>query len=438
MIDNKTIGVLGAAKSGIAATKLALKIGYKVILSDLNQNKEVNIKSNSNLTIELGQHSTSILDCDIIIVSPGISPDKPIIKKAIEKAIPVISEVEFASWFASSDILSITGSNGKSTTVSILHNMFLEAGYKSLLGGNIGTPLSENILREKESKKSDNIIHIVELSSFQTERLDRFKSKISCILNISEDHLDRYQDMDEYVDAKLNLVNHSEYLLYDSDDSILLNHLKGVSNTCALSDSPAFYIDCQSILNNKTKDVLVHLDETRLIGQHNLNNAFSACVMADLYGVDKHFIRMGLINFKPLPHRLEKINSNSKVNFYNDSKSTNIKSTLKALQSFNENVFLILGGRDKGSNFSDLIDSLDSVEKVFCYGESGGDILNVLKESVDTEYIDNFRDCIIRVINDSKENQNILLSPACSSYDQFDNYEERGNEFKNIVSSIYE
>ena len=263
--------------------------------------------------------------------------------------------------------------------------------------------------------------------------------EISCILNISEDHLDRYQNMDEYVDAKLNLVNHSEYLFYDSSDSILFNRLKGVSNTYALSDNPTFHIDCQSILNNKTRDALLHLDETRLIGQHNLNNAFSACVMADLYGVDKQFIKMGVINFKPLPHRLEKINfNNSKVNFYNDSKSTNIKSTLKALQSFNENVFLILGGRDKRSDLSDLITSLDAVEKVFCYGESGGDILNVLKESVDTEYIDNFRDCIIKVINDSKENQNILLSPACSSYDQFDNYEERGNEFKNIVSNIYE
>jgi len=436
MIDIKKIGILGAAKSGVSASKLALKMGFKVILSDIDKNKKIDIDSNNDLTIELGEHSDLILDSDIVIISPGINPKLSIIEKINIKKIPIISEIEFASWFTSSDILAITGSNGKSTTVSILHEIFLEAKYDSLLGGNIGIPFSSNVLLESKSKKINKTIHIVELSSFQIEKLDSFKAKIACILNISEDHLDRYENMDEYVAAKLKLVNHSSSMLYNSGNNLLNVSLDDIDNANALADNKYFYISDQSVYEKDKGDVLFNLNETNLIGKHNLENAFSAAVISRLYGVENKFIRKAILAFKPLPHRLELIDSNSDINCYNDSKSTNIKSTLKALQSFRKDVFLILGGRDKGSDFSDLASSLDPVEKIFCYGECGKNISSTLKKYVEAEYIGDFNDCVASAIESSQSNQNILLSPACSSYDQFDNYEERGNVFKNIVSRM--
>ena len=436
MKNIKKIGILGAAKSGIAASKLALKMGYEVILSDIDRKKKIEIDSNSNLTIELGGHSDLILDSDIIIISPGINSNLPIIEKVNIKKIPIISEVEFASWFTSSDILAITGSNGKSTTVSMLHDIFLEAKYDSFLGGNIGTPFSNNVLLETSSKKTSKTIHIVELSSFQTERLKSFNAKIACILNISEDHLDRYGNMKEYVDAKLKLTNNSNYMLYDSSSNLLNISLNGLSKASPLVDNKYFYILRESVYDRDKEDILFDLNETNLIGEHNLMNAFSAAVISRLYGVQNKFIRKAIVKFKPLPHRLELIDSNSDVNCYNDSKSTNIKSTLKALQSFRQDVLLILGGRDKGSDFSDLVSSLDPVKKIFCYGECGRLIASALKKYVDLEYISDFNDCVSTAIKSSESDQNILLSPACSSYDQFDNYEQRGDVFKNIVSRM--
>ena len=199
MADN-LIGIIGAGKSGISSCQLALRFGYKVILSDISKNKEINIKENSNLIIERGRHSDKLLECDMLIISPGISNDIDIVKQAINRDIPIIGEIEFASWFTKSDILAITGSNGKSTTCMMLHNILLESGINSLLGGNIGTAFSENLLKEIELDLKD-CVHVLELSSFQIETLKKFKSKIACILNISEDHLDRYENMDAYIDA---------------------------------------------------------------------------------------------------------------------------------------------------------------------------------------------------------------------------------------------
>jgi len=434
-MNNKKISILGAGKSGKSCARLALKMGYEVILSDIS--KDVEFESYNNLTLELGMHSGKILDSDFIIISPGIPSEISIVKHAERLGIPIISEIEFASWFTNSNILAVTGSNGKSTTVSMIHQILSGANCNSFLGGNIGTPFSENVLFEIEKNKEDKCVHVIELSSFQLERLKNFKSQISCILNISEDHLDRYVDMNDYINAKLNIIDVSEKIIYNSNDSILSKRINKMNRDKTLVPHESIYEICNNAICNKnTKKVILSLNETNLIGEHNLFNALIACTIANLYGIDEESIIEEIINFKPLPHRLEFVRCINDVSYYNDSKSTNINSTITALNSFKNNVILILGGMDKGSDFSELCANLDVVKKIFCYGDSGEKILKNLKNDINIEYIKSFKKCMNYVVDKANHNDNVLLSPACSSFDQFSNYKERGDFFKKIVMDI--
>ena len=429
-MKQSSIAILGAGKSGIACTKLALKFGYSVILSD-SSDKKIDLKSSKNLIIEIGGHSDKILDCDFIIISPGIPPNIKIVEKAVKKNIPIIGEIEFASWFSNADILAVTGSNGKSTTCMMLHNILLDAGYNSLLGGNIGIPFSKNLLTEN---KQDCSVHVLELSSFQIESLKNFKSKISCILNISEDHLDRYQNMNLYVDAKLKIINFSDKILYDSNDPILFKRIHKINKAQEVnSEHSIFKILNNSIYSNKRKKIIFSLEDTNFIGSHNLLNALNACTLASLYGVDDDCIVNAMKKIKPLSHRLEFVADFNSIKFYNDSKSTNINSTIKALESFNENIILILGGINKGSDFSVLRSNLEVVKNIYCYGKSGQEIANSLKDDIDAKYVFDFSDCIKQAISEAVQYDNILLSPGCASFDQFNNFEERGELFRRIV-----
>ena len=432
IMDNNLIGIIGAGRSGVASCKLALKFGYKVILSDISKDKRIDVDKNSNLFIERGEHSDKLLKCDMLIISPGIPLEVNIIQRAIKNDIPIIGEIEFASWFVKSDILAITGSNGKSTTCMMLHNILLEAGIKSFLGGNIGVAFSENLLEEFNLNIS-NSVHVLELSSFQIETLDKFQSKVACILNISEDHLDRYKNMDSYINAKLRIADFSDKIVYDFNDPILKDRLREIPNAEKINHKDSKYkIVGESIYCNNAP--LISLSETSFIGHHNLLNVLSAATIANLYGIDDKYIINSIKKIKPLPHRLEFVESIGLVKCYNDSKSTNIESTIKALESFDKNVILILGGLSKGNDFTELVSSLKSVSRVYCYGKSGKQILDQLKNDIDVKYFKKFSDCINQSIEEASENENILLSPACASFDQFSNFEERGNAFKEIIS----
>tara|TARA_A100001011_G_scaffold400559_1_gene516226 strand:+ start:1932 stop:3251 length:1320 start_codon:yes stop_codon:yes gene_type:complete len=429
------IGVLGAGKSGVSCVNLALKKGYRVILSDVSENIKIEIKSHKNLIIEKGTHSRKLLDCDLIVISPGISNDISIVKKAIKNKIDVISEIEFASWFTKSDIISVTGSNGKSTTVSLLNHIFLKAGYDSFLGGNIGTAFSENVAHEL-NRKFKKPIHILELSSFQIENLKKFKSKVSCIMNISEDHLDRYESLDHYIDTKLSLVNFSEKTIYNSGDKYIVSRLNQIYNDNTLEDIQCIYkINANSIYCVNTKKDLISLDETKMMGCHNLFNIAFAFAVANLFDISDNVIIEAVRSFRPLKHRLEFVSLLNNIRYYNDSKSTNIDSTVKALESFNDSIVLILGGINKGFDFNELIPSLRFVEKIYAYGRSGKDITNNLKDIINIKYVKNFKECVLSAIDfaNKSRNKNVLLSPACASFDQFENYEERGDLFKQIV-----
>ena len=287
-MDNNLIGIIGAGKSGVASCKLALKFGYKVILSDISKDKKIDVDKNSNLFIERGEHSEKLLKCDMLIISPGIPLEVDIIQRAIKNNIPIIGEIEFASWFVKSDILAITGSNGKSTTCMMLHNILLEAGVRSFLGGNIGVAFSENLLEESNLNIS-NSVHVLELSSFQIETLDKFQSKVSCILNISEDHLDRYKNMDSYINAKLRIADFSDKIVYDFNDPILKDKLREIPNAEKINHKDSKYkIVGESIYCNNAP--IISLSETNFIGHHNLLNVLSAATIANLYGIDDRYI----------------------------------------------------------------------------------------------------------------------------------------------------
>ena len=425
------IGILGAGKSGVACSKLALKFGYKVILSDIFPNKKIDLAKHKNLIIETGKHSKKLLNCDFIIISPGISPNIKVVQNAIAKNIPIIGEIEFASWFSNADVLAITGSNGKSTTCMMLHNILLDAGYNSLLGGNIGIAFSDNVLKEIDLSL-EACVHVVELSSFQIETLKKFKSKISCVLNISEDHLDRYGSMNDYVRSKLKIIDFSDIVIYDSNDTILKEKMRNLPHSKEVNSSNSLYRISNNYIYSE-KELMFSLDEINFIGSHNLLNALNACTIAGLYGVQKKNIVKSMKKIKALPHRLEFVDKIRSIKFYNDSKSTNIKSTIKALQSFEKNVILILGGLNKGSDFSDLNPYLDSVKRIYCYGQSGNDIANKLKKYIQIKYVEDFSECVKASIENAVKNDNLLLSPGCASFDQFDNFEHRGDVFKKLI-----
>ena len=428
------ISIVGAGISGVSCAEFALKLGYKVFVSDKSR-KKINIQNNKNLEIERGLHSDKILNSDYIILSPGITQDIDIVKKALKKNIPVINEIEFGSWFCKNDIIAITGSNGKSTTCLMLHKILKDNGYESYIGGNFGIPFTKNLIKVY-GKTNDKIVHVLELSSFQLELLSNFKSNISCILNISEDHLDRYKNMDSYVDTKLKILKFSKKSFFNGNDKILNQKINDkISYHKTESYTSFFKVRNQSLFAN-SGELLFKIGDINFIGNHNLENARAACTLAYQYGVNFKSISKSMKKIKPLSHRIEYLGDYNSVKYFNDSKSTNLNSTITAINSFDEKIILILGGINKGFDFSYLKLFSDKIKFIFCYGDSGLEISKSLKKYIKTHYEHNFEKCIKEAIKNTSKNDNILLSPGCSSYDQFINFEKRGESFKKIISGI--
>ncbi|MBC8311027.1 MAG: UDP-N-acetylmuramoyl-L-alanine--D-glutamate ligase [Candidatus Marinimicrobia bacterium] len=442
---NTKISVLGAGKSGIAATNLALSIGAHVLISEYGD--FVNISTTQNLDVETGGHSDKVLDSDVIIISPGISDKIDIVQKCKELQIPIVSEIEFSSWFTTSPILAITGSNGKTTTTSLLHKMVENAGHNAMLGGNIGIPFSQNVSTERDLAKK-NTVHILELSSFQLEHIELFSPHISCILNISPDHMNRYDSMADYLDAKLNIAKNlvtPAWLVYNAADPALETSLRDRHRTQLFSrltnQQVNYHVNGEKVYtgSNENPEILFYMDETVLKGPHNIENIIAAATMANLFGIQNSHISNAIKNFKAIEHRMELVHSPLPLNFINDSKATNIASTIAAINSF-ENITLILGGKDKGdTDFSELFDSMKkSVNHIVCYGDAAESIHSQISSLGNSHIVYNFTDAVLKSVEISENDATILLSPACASFDQFDNYEIRGNRFKELVNSLGE
>jgi UDP-N-acetylmuramoylalanine--D-glutamate ligase len=444
-LDNKNIGILGLGVSGYSAAKLASSLGANVFVSDSKSDvndsymKEL---TNMGVDIELGLHSEKILNSDLIIKSPGIPNDIEIIQSILDSKTEVISEIEFAYRMSDLKIIAITGTNGKTTTVTCLYEV-LKKKFNVVKSGNIGTPFSEIIYKENKYKTLDTDFCILELSSFQIDDIDTFKPDIAMILNISPDHLDRYADFSDYSKSKMNLFKNmkdSDLIIYNHDDNVLCDEVEKrdkIFTAYSLNKNfSIFYLKDKKIESVHSKKNL-HIDECELSGIHNISNFIGVATIASHLGLDDKDIFQSLKMFKGLHHRFEIFKQVDGIKFINDSKATNIASVKVAIDSIDRNIVLIMGGLPKESDFSEIIKYSESIKSIIAYGVASDDIYNSLSDSCKVLKIKKFEQAINSAIDLAERGDSVLMSPGCSSYDQFKNFEERGNFFKSIVERHY-
>ena len=446
-ISGKNVVVIGIGESGKGAASLAKHLGANVLISDSDFNPKMielsKLVQTVGIKTELGGHSEQIYDADLWIISPGVRQDATIIQNAKAKDIPVISEIEFASWFTDSPIIGLTGSNGKTTTVHLLSQMCDTDGFSPALGGNIGTAFSDIVLADMEENKSGRI-YVLEISSFQMEHIVHFKPFISIFINITPDHMDRYLTMKDYVQAKYNMIQNqdeNDHVVYNIDDPILNNKFIGV-----LPQTHAFSLmgaDNTLLTTNSTKiydeahATLIQLNQIALPGRHNLANILAAATAAKILGIPNSRITQVISTFVGVEHRLERVLDINGVTYYNDSKATNVDAVKVALDSFDNTIYLILGGKDKGGKFSQLLPhAQNKVKEIVVYGQAIETISAALGDAVKLEQVSSLKDaveiCHLRAVSGDI----VLLSPGCASFDQFENFEERGNAFKSIVTEM--
>ena len=443
-IENKDITILGAGISGKGAAVLANYLGANVLLS--NNKKIDNLNTlNKNIEIEYS-HSNKCLKSDLVIISPGINPHKNKIIKEIEKLnIPIISEIEFGYWFTKSPIIAVTGSNGKSTVVKLLYEIFKNEFKDAMLGGNIGISFSENVYNELINKNK-TIIHILELSSFQLQKTIKFKPNLSCILNITKDHIKRHGSFENYFNDKLKIIQNSSkdsYITYNGDDLKLKGYFSSNKNALPFSiknKMQDFTINDKRIFYTKKKKLIINQDNTNLIGNHNLSNLLASIQIAKIFNIDSKTIKDSLLTFKPLKHRMEKLKIKSDKIFINDSKGTNLVATHSAIDSFDKNIILIIGGYSDDNIIDDDIEKLikrKNIHSIICYGQIGNKLFKIAKKTKKTYYKKLFSDAILYAIKHSFNDSIVLLSPGYKSFDQFKNFEERGDKFKEIINQYY-
>ncbi|MBI5661385.1 MAG: UDP-N-acetylmuramoyl-L-alanine--D-glutamate ligase [Ignavibacterium album] len=446
-IKNKKISIIGAARSGVGAAKLAKKFGAVPFVSDSGSEEKLtaslNILKNSNIDFEVGQHTQKVYECDLMVVSPGVPSDAEVIKIALNKNIKVVSELEFASWFCKGTIIGITGTNGKTTTTSLCGYLFNECGVKTYVAGNIGLAFSEIA-----DQVNENEFVSLEISSFQLDLIDKFNPKVAMILNITPDHLNRYENsVEKYALSKQSIYknhNKNDFLILNQDSELLRRYLlehksktywfstkEKVMNGCWLdNDRIIFSEDNVERFTCKTNDVFIR-------GEHNIQNAMAVIIAAKIFGFDNDKILNALRTFKGVEHRLEFVKEIEGIKFINDSKATNIDSVIVALKSFDEPIFLILGGLDKGNDYSTIEDLVvKKVKKIYAIGSSAEKIFNYFHNKVKTEIRKDLEEVVASALSEARSGDVVLLSPACASFDMFENYEHRGQVFKEIVNRI--
>lgn len=451
--NDKNVVVIGAARSGVAATHLLLDVGAQVTISDLRTEPELPVLAplaRRGARLVCGGHPESLWDgADAVIVSPGIPFDAPPLQAARGRGLPVMPEIELAAQFIEAPIMGITGSNGKSTVTSMAGELLRAAGMEVAVCGNIGRPLSSAV-RDQLSGEASYEAYVVELSSFQTEAIDRFHCDYVALLNITPDHLDRHGSFDAYAEAKLRILancNADDWIVYNIDDEELGSRMPEIAarrvpfaQRSLRGTHPSAWVDSGQIWwHGETDDPerIIGVDEMAVLGPHNHANACAAAALGLLAGVTPRQVATGLRRYRPLDHRMEKCGEPNGVVCVNDSKATNIDSTLAALSGFQGGVWLILGGRDKDADFSVLEPLIaDCVVKILLIGEASPVIEKALQGSAPIDRCETMEGAVQRGLSSAAAGDVLLLSPACTSFDQYSNFEERGDHFKELVLKL--
>jgi len=438
-IKNKNIGILGMARSGIAAAEKALELGAIPFLSEFKQESDVpdyeNIKD--NFECEFGGHSARLFESDLVVVSPGVPGSAPILQQLADAEIEVISEIEFGYRlkYPATKIIAITGSNGKSTTVSLIHHLLRTAGFNSVLAGNIGDALTGFPI-----EKPGIDFLVLELSSFQLELIKDFHPDVAAILNITPDHLNRYNSFQEYAETKFNIFKNMKadnLALLNLDDPVSqkLKHLIPIKQNFFSSKqrSDIFWENDQI----HYQDWIIDPDIATIKGPHNVANIMAAIIATSPFIRDLEILNQGISTFSALPHRMEFAGQVNGVNFYNDSKATNTDSVRFALQSFPKKIRIILGGKGKGEDFGVLTELLkERAEMVYLTGATVEEMTKAFSGKLKFEIEADFDKCVKLAFEQSNAGDIVVLSPACTSYDRFKNFEKRGEHFKYLVNDL--
>lgn len=442
------IAILGAGESGTGSAVLAKRKGLDTFVSDYGNIKEYykNILNREGISWEEGKHTEEkILSADEVIKSPGIRDDAPIIVKVHDKKIPVISEIEFAARYTDATKICITGSNGKTTTTNLIYHILKQAGKKVAITGNVGNSFAMAVA------EGGYDYYVIEISNFQLDGMYDFKAEIAVLLNITPDHLDRYGYVfQNYIDSKLRITRNqtkNDFLIYWADDPVLKKELNNpqycgatllpFSDTSS-EDMAACIENDKMILNYKNKTDLMTIHDLALKGRHNSYNSMAAAIAGQVLNIRKKVIRDSLSDFKAIEHRLEPVLKVSDVTFINDSKATNINATWYALESMTTKVVWIVGGIDKGNDYSELFNVVrEKVKAIVCIGIDNEKIKEAFKDKVATIVeTSNMVEAVRSAYYLAKKHETVLLSPACSSFDLFKNYEDRGNQFKAAVRNL--
>lgn len=442
----KHITILGAGESGVGAAVLAKKEGWNVFISDYSSIPEKFKEAIEELGVdwEEGKHTMGrILNSDLVVKSPGIPDSVAVIKAIREKGIKVISEIEFGGYYSKAKTICITGSNGKTTTTLLTHHILKRAEFNVGLAGNIGDSYAKQVAEE------DYDWYVIELSSFQLDGMYDFKADIAILLNITPDHLDRYDyDMQKYVDSKFRIVQNqteNEWFIYNQDDPLILKELEKrniPSHKASFSIKEKVelggYLDKEQITTNIKEQFTMSIHELALKGKHNAQNSLASSITSRILEIRKETIRESLSDFVNVEHRLEFVAKVHGIDFINDSKATNINSTWFALESMDKPTVWIVGGVDKGNDYTELMDLVkDKVKAIICLGKDNNKIINAFDGVVETIVeASSALEAVAYGYRLAKKDETVLLSPACASFDLFENYEERGNEFKKAVRAL--
>ena len=450
-LKDKRVLVVGLGKSGVASALFLKAHGARVTVSDTKSGDELRNEIpallDHGITVETGGHGErTFRGQDLIVVSPGVPVDAPLLVQARAMGEAVIGEIELAAQFLPGPIVAITGSNGKTTTTTLTGEILAAGGLPTLVGGNIGTPA----ISLAERAKPESVI-VLEVSSFQLETIQAFRPKVAVVLNVTPDHLDRHRTFEAYVEAKARIFENqrgSDFAVLNEDDPTCVemaartqgqvfwfSRQKEVKQGAWVRDGNILFRDGRDAQKTLQREIM-QVSEIPLKGAHNLENVLAAVCAGALMGCAPEKIRQAVRDFKAVEHRLEFVATIRGVDYYNDSKATNVDATIKALESFPANIHLILGGKDKGSDYSVLNDLLrQRVKRVYTIGAAAGKIESQIK-NVEVVHAETLENALRKANAVAVPGDVVLLAPACASFDQFKNYEQRGQVFKEIVRGL--